>query len=409
MTRPLYISYDGALDQLGSSQIVPYLKKIAFANGGAILISFEKPEYYKMEGRTKKSEFDSQNIIWLPLSFTTSPRLLGKAWDLIKMVLAAIYIGCRHKPKVIHARGQPAAQAGLVVKKLIGAKLIFDFRGLWADERVDKGGWNLSKPLHRMQYAYFKRKERTLLATADQVVILTSAAKQVVHNLGARPASKVTVIPCCADFEHFLLADQNERARARAKLNLPQNSLVLGYLGSTGRMYRLDRVLRLFEISTRRDSQVHLLLVTRDDKAVIQLLDKHLPTELHTRVRIYSASRPEMPQMIAAMDISVSFIQPSYARVATSPTKLAESFAVGVPVIANAGVGDVEHQIERLRGGLIVDPESEDDLRRAASQLGEIAMLGGEQLRDAARPILGLELAHERYAQVYSNLDKSTC
>ena len=90
---------------------------------------------------------------------------------------------------------------------MLKKKLIFDFRGLWVDERIDKGGWDLSNFFDRLQYKYFKRVEKKLLAQVDQIVVLTKKVVSEVVKLGANPSSKITVIPCCVDFNHFPLCD----------------------------------------------------------------------------------------------------------------------------------------------------------------------------------------------------------
>ena len=50
---------------------------------------------------------------------------------------------------------------------------IFDFRGLWADERIDKGSWDTSKYSHNIQYRAMKFLERKLLEKAEHVVVLS--------------------------------------------------------------------------------------------------------------------------------------------------------------------------------------------------------------------------------------------
>jgi glycosyltransferase involved in cell wall biosynthesis len=105
------------------------------------------------------------------------------------------------------------------------------------------------------------------------------------------------------------------------------------------------------------------------------------------------------------MDVLVSFIRPSYARLASSPTKLAESLAAGIPVICNGGVGDVEALIVELDAGLVVDVDSDDVLIVVANALISLPAKGGVRLRDAARRKLGLEVAANRYLNVYRRLD----
>jgi glycosyltransferase involved in cell wall biosynthesis len=256
-----------------------------------------------------------------------------------------------------------------------------------------------------MQYQHFKRTERALLLNSDQVVVLTQAVVSEVIKLGAAPSSKITVIPCCADFEHFPLATIQRRAQARDCAGIPNDSLVLGYLGSVGRMYMLDRFFRLFELAAVQRKDVHALIITQDVAALKKVMNSELHSGLHVRVHIKPATRNEVPNVISAMDLLVSFIQPSYARMAASPTKLAECFSVGIPVICNSGVGDVAEQIKQLQAGIIVDPTSNDDLLLAANRLNEICAMGGNRLRDEAREVLGLEVAVERYHSVYSKLN----
>jgi len=402
---PLYITYDGLLDPLGASQILPYLKGIAAVQRGMVVLSFEKAERAAREGEAMAVVLKMHGIQWKPLRFTTGLGVFGKVWDLAKMYFWGVRLARRNDVHAVHTRGHPAAQIGLFIKRLVGAKLIFDFRGLWVDERVDKGGWDLSRWFHRMQYNHFKRTERTLLSNADQVVVLTQAVINEVIKLGATPPSKITVIPCCADFDHFPLVTIERQAQARASAGIPNDARVLGYLGSVGRMYMLDRFFRLFELAAVQSKDVHALVITQDVEASKKVMGKSLPDALHARVHIKAATRSEVPDVIPYMDILVSFIQPSYARMAASPTKLAECFAEGIPAICNAGVGDVAEQIEKLGAGVIVDPASDSELSAVVDRLDEICAMGGIRLRDAAREVLGLEVAMARYQSVYSKLN----
>jgi glycosyltransferase involved in cell wall biosynthesis len=401
----LYLTYDGLLDPLGASQILPYVKGIAQSQGRVVVLSFEKAAKAVAGQEQKTKEVEADGIEWKPIRFTTGYGAAGKLWDLLKMYFWAFLLAKKYSVQIIHARGHTAAQVGLFLKKFSGTKLIFDFRGLWVDERVDKGGWNLSHLLHRLQYRHFKKTERKLLQGADQIVVLTHAVVNEVVRIGAISPSMVTVIPCCADFDHFTLSTAKSRADARMDLHIPDDALVLGYLGSVGRMYMLDRYFRFFEIAASQHKNVHALLITQDIDILIRLITDCLPAALHSRVHIISSSRQDLPKIIPAMDVLVSFILPSYARMAASPTKLAECFATGIPAVCNAGVGDVAETIVQLGAGVIVDPASDADLCMTADRLIEISAMGGSRLRDKARVLLGLELASERYLSVYSKIE----
>ena len=400
----LYITYDGLLDPLGSSQILPYVKGISKHQDEVVIVSFEKSERLLHGKDALLSDLQNYSIIWKPLLFTKGLGVLGKLKDLTCMYLKAFVINCKYNIKVVHTRGHPAAQVGLFVKRITKSKFIFDFRGLWVDERVDKGGWDLNRFSHRLQYKYYKRVERKLLIQSDHVVVLTNKVVDEVIKLGAIEQSRITVIPCCADYNHFPLSTDSHKVDARISLGIPTDAFVLGYLGSIGRMYLLDRFFHLFKLAVNVRKDCHALLITRDTSALKQLMESHLTPELSSRVHVKSASRNEVPVLLPAIDVMVSFIFSTYARQGASPTKMAECFASGIPVIANPGVGDVKQVIDQLDGGRIVNPFSDTDLIEVVQDLDIISAKGGRRLRDVSRPILGLDFAAKCYQSVYEKL-----
>ena len=111
-----------------------------------------------------------------------------------------------------------------------------------------------------------------------------------------------------------------------------------------------------------------------------------------------------MPNLLEAIDISVSFIEPSYARQASSPTKMAESFAMGIPVICNPGVGDIEAQVNNLNGGKVIDFLSDEVLEDLSLNLHGIINLGGMRLRESSKKFFDLNVANERYKMIYNNI-----
>lgn len=405
MIYTLFITYDGLLDPLGASQVLPYVKGIAVKQDGLVVLSFEKSARFMQGQQTLATLLHGYGIYWMPLRFTSGLGVVGKLWDLARMYFWGIWLAYQKGVNVVHARGHPTAQVGLFIKQILGAKLIFDCRGLWVNERVDKGSWDMRRPVHRLQYNHFKRVERKLFNNADQVVVLTHMVVDEVVKLGAVPRSKITVIPCCADFDHFPLSTEALKKQAREAIGIPDNARVLGYLGSVGRMYMLERYFRMIELASRQYEDCVALVITQDLDELQKVMSRHLPSELHDRVHIKQASRVEMPNILPAMDVLVSFIQPTYARMAASPTKLAECFAEGIPSICNDGVGDVSAIIQKLGAGVIVDPSSDADLMNVIQKWDELCAMGGQRLRDAARPMMGLEVAEKRYQSVYSRLN----
>src|ERR1700730_19219690 len=93
--RVLYISYNGMLDPLGQSQVIPYLKELNGAGVNFTLLSFERLPAYTQEGRKRsrelRGELAASGIDWHWLRYHKTPSLPATSYD----VLAGIRYGSR--------------------------------------------------------------------------------------------------------------------------------------------------------------------------------------------------------------------------------------------------------------------------------------------------------------------------
>ena len=230
----LYISYDGMLEPLGQSQVLAYLEKLA--PGRRIhLISFEKAgDWSDAERRgTMDRRLASAGIHWHPLRYHKTPTAPATAYDVAVGTALAMALVKRHRLTIVHARSYVAALIALAVKRVTGAKFLFDMRGLWADERVDGDLWPANGRLYRMT----KSLERRFLLAADHIVTLTNASEAEIRRFPylAGKDPPISVISTCADLDRFAI--QGPPAT---------NPFVLGYIGSVGTWYLLDEMLRCF-------------------------------------------------------------------------------------------------------------------------------------------------------------------
>ena len=231
----LYITYDGLLDPLGRSQIIPYIYGISIHSSPIHILSFEKLERFSEEKNNLKLEFISRGIIWHPLIFSRNKGYFGglkKIWDFFRMYLFAWFISVKYEIKIVHARSHVASWVALFLKRFLNVKFVFDCRGLWVDELVDKGSWDLNRLIPRLHYKYFKKRERSLFKNADYIIVLTEAVVNELIKLGTTQKYKITVIPCCADFNHFKLPSIKQKINSRNLLGFQEHGIIIGYLSS---------------------------------------------------------------------------------------------------------------------------------------------------------------------------------
>jgi glycosyltransferase involved in cell wall biosynthesis len=300
---------------------------------------------------------------------------------------------------MVHCRSYIAADVGLYLKKKFGIKFFFDMRGFWADEKKD-GSWNVSNPVFNRVYKYYKGREAQYLKQADYIISLTQAGKKEMMNWPSfEPAIPLSVIPCCADMDHFSLTDAAQRKKSRQALGLP-DKLVVSYLGSVGTWYMLDEMLHLFKKIRLAYPGAKFLFITHTPRQVIDQRISELELDPHDFV-VRQASRKEVPGMVKASDINISFIKPVYSKISSSPTKLGEVLSMGIPVIVNSGVGDVKQTVEEANAGYVVPGFSEDELGKAVEAIPALLQKSPVAIRQAVEHIYSLEKGIQSYLSCY--------
>lgn len=406
MTNVLFITYDGLTDPLGQSQIIPYLIGLS-AENKIIILSVEKKDRFNSHSNKINKILNNHNIEWRSIKFSQGYGIISKLWDIFNLYLNGINICHSKKVKLIHSRGHPSAQIGNTLKSLFfwrKVKLIFDFRGLWVEERIDKGGWNLNNFSHRIQYKMYKRIERKLIKNSDQIIVLTSKMKDELNTKFNYSLERIHIIPCCVDSNHFTLKDDSLRSRMLSELNIPEDAIVLGYLGSIGSMYRTDKFLRLLEISIMKNINTYGFIITQDVHMARMSLKKFFPKDFFDRVIISSVDRESIPKMLAAIDINIIFLKNSYARIGTCPTKFAESLSCGIPNIINSEIGDMDSQVQSFNAGMVLDNLSDKSLTDCANSLNEVLKLNPKEIREQSLKTFDLSIANSKYRAVYKLL-----
>jgi glycosyltransferase involved in cell wall biosynthesis len=112
----------------------------------------------------------------------------------------------------------------------------------------------------------------------------------------------------------------------------------------------------------------------------------------------------EVPRYLRASDVALSFIRACYSKLSSSPTKLAEYLASGLPVVCNAGVGDVDALIEGERVGVVLRELSDDAYRAALVEVESLRREEGfaERCRACAVRHFDLEkVGGRRYRRLY--------
>ncbi|MDP3555835.1 MAG: glycosyltransferase [Bacteroidota bacterium] len=400
----LFVSIDGMTDPLGQSQVIPYLLGLAKKGMKVEIVSCEKKENWDLNHALIESILKLSNISWAYCFYKTGKPFLSQLQNFLalkKIVINKVKINPSNT--ILHCRSYLPGLIGLYSKKKFNSGFIFDMRGFWSDERIEGGIWNKKNPIGSLLYKYFKKKEKEMIVSADAIVSLTHKAKEIIlsWDLGVE-AAKVRVIPCCVDLEHFSKEKIDTKRLSVLQNNYPQlkNKFVLSYVGSLGTWYLIEEMMAFFKTLSKKTDSI-FLIITKDSLDLVYNAAKKHNIDIEKLI-VVSSSREDMPYYISLSTASIFFIKPSFSKSASSPTKMGELLSTRIPIITNAGIGDVDLIIRETECGVILNNFSDDSNEKAAKNLLENIDFYKNKTVATAEKYFSLEDGVEKYCEIYN-------
>lgn len=93
----LYISYDGMTDSLGESQVVPYVEGLTEKGWNFTIMSYEKPERYKLFGRSMQERLRRKNIFWKRFRYHKRFSIFATLYDISRGFFICFLLFLRKK------------------------------------------------------------------------------------------------------------------------------------------------------------------------------------------------------------------------------------------------------------------------------------------------------------------------
>lgn len=394
--RTLYLCYFGIRQPLVQTQVLPYLRELAKSGLTVHLLTFEPElatQWSAEQLNTQKAQLAGEGIHWFYLPYHKSPSLPATLYDIFAGARFAVNLARREGINVLHARAHVPMAMALLALRIRPFKVIFDIRGLMAEEYLDSGIWKE----HSLPFRLVKRLERAGIQRADQIVVLTERLRAWLISQQLKRAEQIQVIPCCVDFHRF-----EETQSAPQK---PDRFEVV-YAGSLIGLYLVEEMGRFFKAikSLQPDAFLRILSVTPPEQGANALRRAGLE---ETDFEILAVPPEQVPLHLRRARLGVSFRKPTFAQIAASPTKIPEYLAAGLPVICNSGIGDMDELVEQAGVGVVLrtfDDDAYEDAAVKALALARDASIQ-ERAKKIARQNFDLVTVGGRcYVDVYRRL-----
>lgn len=386
--RVLYICYNGITEPLVRSQVLNYQEGLVRQGVKVRLLTFEKET--PADVKSIKAGLANTGIDWDWLPYSGQNGAIGSlkdVWSGMKHVL-----GLRKEIDFVHCRSFMPAMMVYFAKFRSPVRYLYDVRGFFAHEKRYKG-----RIRNARLFAVVRFLEARLYKSASAIVTLTKAGMTLIEDgyLGKGSSVPRVVIPTCANLQPFM--------KTRRSLNPDAPRFV--YSGSLGAGYMRDEVFAFFVSARRHLPDASLEVLTRSDPEMVRegAAKAGLSTDDYT---LRSLTPPEMADALLNCDAAISFIKPDFSKIASCPTKMGEYLAAGLPVVANAGIGDVDDQLLSNQVGFVIKDFSDESYDQSIRALIEL-MSDPEMIkrgRQTAEEVFSLDLGTERYAEMYRAL-----
>jgi glycosyltransferase involved in cell wall biosynthesis len=231
----------------------------------------------------------------------------------------------RVRPDVIHAHLHEGALIGLVLARLFGVPLVFDLQGSLTGEMLDH------RFVRRGTFAYrvFRWLERVVNRQVPRIITSSASAVQMLAGEFSRQGAQVTCVPDCVDTDVFAPLSEEERQAMRCSWGVPEDALVVVYLGKLAEYQGTPHLIRAAARACRRLPNLHFVI------AGYPFVEEYrgMAAEMGIADRCTFTGRvpyEDAPRLLGMGDIAVS---PKLSRT-EGAGKLLNYMAVGLPVVA---------------------------------------------------------------------------
>lgn len=269
---------------------------------------------------------------------------------------------------------------------------VFELRDLWPESIHAVGAARAYMPLKMLE-----RLELLMYAQARSVVCVSEA---FVRNLVSRgvPTSKISFVPNGVDTAMWTAG---VRAKGRAKLDAGESDIIVSYIGTVGMAHDIGTVLDAARLLGRERPRLRFVII--GDGAEREALAARARAEGLDNVTFTGlVPRAEIPDYLAASDVSLVTLKPSDLFKTVLPSKMFESMAAARAIVL-AVDGEARQVLERAGAGLAVAPGNAaalaDAVRRLAADPELRQTLGAAGARFVDRDFSRRTWAH-RYLDV---------
>jgi len=320
----LYMSYDGLLDPLGNSQILPYIRGLAENGYRLTVISYEKTGHDAADIHGLRKELSALNVAWIHLPFRK-----GRFHGLIRILKGAIVVRqiAKQDPySFVHLR--TILTAVIYKVSLCKRPYIYDnraFIGQWVD-----GGRLKSRSVG---YLLLSALERRLFHDAAGLVVLDSSGERFIRR-SFSIENPLYVIPTATDLDKFPTSQTALPSSCKQTTRFVM-------LGGITHPYLISEVFLFVKQLMLHGHECTIDIVTQGAHAHVHRAAEEAKVP-KGKYHVFGVSPRDLPRHLVNYDCGIVFLAEGPWIYMSSPTKVGEYLAAGLHVVGLKGLSVIE-------------------------------------------------------------------
>ncbi len=301
-----------------------------------------------------KMQIDGINLIVINAGDSNRFGILKRAYRAILFAIISSYYAIKLNSDILIASSGPITIGipGLVGKFFSKKKLVFEVRDLWPGGAVEMG---LIKNSF-LKKLFFKFEK--LCYTQSELVVPCSLGMEK-DILTRFPRINTVVIPNACDNELF----QSEVKKIEFPQWVNSDSKILLYTGSLGLMDACDEIIEGFNLLEEKQN-VHLVFIG-DGTERVELENLVTKYDLNDHIHFLGLiPKTDVIEWYRKTIVSFVVFKNYYSLSTSSPNKMFDSFAAGVPIIQNTN-GWIYDLVEKEKVGINVESRNPVSMKSA--------------------------------------------
>lgn len=311
-----------------------------------------------------KSTLDGIEVRRVKTYITANEGFAKRILDFMSFMITSFFAGLFvKKPDVIIGTSPQffTAVSAWALSAVRFKPFVFELRDIWPASITAVGAMGRSLPI-----LILEKIEMFLYRRADKIISVTHSFKSELIERGV-DRRKIDVVLNGVDLSKYEPATKKDEILSE-QYDL-KDKFVVGYVGTHGLAHALDKIVEAAELLNDLEDVRILFAGGGAAKADVELLVEE--KQLSNVVFIPRQTKELMPNLWSLCDISLISLKDTDLFKTVIPSKIFESMGMGLPMVMTSPVGEATRILESTCSGVIVKPESPEEVALVIRELYE--------------------------------------